>query len=69
MDVYHIYVQLGQLAHGAVDGVGDIVELQIEKDLVAAGFDLPHDGRAAAVKNFHTDLDERLFIREPVKKI
>ena len=49
--------------HGLFHGVGDVVQLQIQEDLVAPGLDLPDDGRAFGVEQLHADLHEGLFVR------
>ena len=43
-------------AHGLFDGVGNVVELQIQKDLVSPRLDLPHDLRALGIEQLHADL-------------
>ena len=68
VEVHHIHVQRGQDGHGLFDGVGDVVQLEIEKDLVASGLDLADDGRALGVEQLHADLHERLFAGEAVEK-
>ena len=68
MEVHHIHVQRGQDGHGLFDGVGDVVQLEIEEDLVASGLDLADDGRALGVEQLHADLHERLFAGETVEK-
>ena len=44
------------------------MELQIQKDLVSTGFDLPNDLRPFGIEKLHTDLHIGFLARELVKK-
>ena len=44
------------------------MQLQIQEDLVAPGPDLPDDGGAFGVEQFHADLHKGLFLCEAVQK-
>ena len=46
VEVEHVDVQPGEHRHGLFHRVRYVVELQIQKDLVAPGLDLPDNGRA-----------------------
>ena len=66
MDVHQVHIQRGQSGHSLFHGVGDIMQLQIQEDLVAPGPDLPDDGGAFGVEQLHADLHKGLFLREAV---
>ena len=68
VEVGHIHIQAGEDRHGLLHGVGDVVELQIQEDLVAAGLDLPDDGGALRVVELHADLHKGLLLGELVQK-
>ena len=68
MDVHQVHIQRGQSGHSLFHGVGDIMQLQIQEDLVAPGPDLPDDGGAFGVEQFHADLHKGLFLCEAVQK-
>ena len=61
MEVHHVHVQAGENAHGAPHGVGDVVELQIQEDLVAPGLDVPDHLGAFSVEELHADLHKGLL--------
>ncbi len=46
MDGQHADAKLGGRADGAGNGVGDVVELQVQKDFTAGGDELPDELRA-----------------------
>ena len=60
--------RLRKRAHAALDGVGDVAELEIEENLVAAALDLAHDLRPFGVEKLHADLHEGLFAGEAVEE-
>ena len=68
MEVGDIHIQIAQHCHGLFHGVGNIVELQIQKDLVTPGFDFPDDGRTLGIVQLHADLDKGLAAGEFVQK-
>ena len=68
VEVDHIHIEGGEHGHRFFHGVGDVVQLEIEEDLVAARLDLAHDGRAFGVEELHADLHEGLFAGEAVEK-
>ena len=68
MEVGDVYIQIPQDRHGLLDGVGDIVELQVQEDLVAPGLDLPDDFRPLGVVQLHADLHERLSAGELIQE-
>ena len=68
VEVYHVHVQPGEDGHGPLHRVGDVVELQVQKNLVSPGLDLPDDGGSPGVVQLHADLHEGLFLLEPVQK-
>ena len=68
MEIDHVHVQRGQRRHGLFDRVGDIVQLQIQKDAVAPGTDLPYNGGSLGVEQLHADLHKGLLLREAVQK-
>ena len=68
VEVGDVHVQIPQDGHGFFHGVGDVVELQVQKNLVPSGFDLPDDGGAFRVVQLHADLHEGLPAGEFVKK-
>ena len=68
VEVDHVHIEGGEHGHRFFHGVGDIVQLEIEEDLMAARLDLAHDGRAFSVEELHADLHKGLFAGEAVKK-
>ena len=60
VQIAHVDVQRGKHRHAAPYRVGDVVELEVEKDLVSAALDFAHDIRACGIKKLHAYLDERL---------
>ena len=65
----HVDSQLGQVAHGLVHGVGDIVELQIQEHIVAHGFQLADNVRPFAIEQLHADFHKGLFLLELAEEI
>ena len=63
VEVGHVHVQAGEDGHGLLDGVGNIVKLQVEEDLVATGLDLTDDGGTLGVVQLHADLHEGLSVQ------
>ncbi len=43
MDGEHADAELGSLADGAGDGIGDVVVLEVEKDVTAGGHEVADD--------------------------
>ena len=68
MDVADVHIQRGENTHGASNRVGNVVKLQIQKDLMAPAFDLPDDLWAFGTKQLHADLDERFALCEFIQK-
>ena len=68
VEVDDVHIQRRQGGHGLSHRVGDVVELQIQKDAVAPAADLPDDGGTLGVKQLHPHLDEGLFLCEAVQK-
>ena len=68
VEVGDVHIQVPQDGHGLLNGVGDVVELQIQEDLVAPGLDLPDDAGAFGVVQLHADLDKGLPAGELVQK-
>ena len=68
VEVHDVHIQRRQCRHGPFHGVGNVMQLQIQEDLVAPGPDLPHDGGAFGVKQLHADLHKGLFLCEAVQK-
>ena len=66
VEVHDVHIQRRQCRHGPFHGVGNVMQLQIQEDLVAPGPDLPHDGGAFGVKQLHADLHKGLFLGETV---
>ena len=68
VEVDHVHIEGGEHGHRFFHGVGDVVQLEIEEDLVAARLDLAHDRGALGVEKLHADLHERLLAGEAVEK-
>ena len=68
VQIGHVHVQLRERAHASPDGVGDVAELEVEENFVAAALDLAHDLRPFGVKEFHAHLDKGLFAGEAVEE-
>ena len=68
MEVGDVHVQIPQNGHGLFHGVGDVVKLQVQKNLVSPGFDLPDDGGAFRIVQLHADLYEGLTAGELIQK-
>ena len=61
MEVHHIHIQSGEDRHGPLHGVGDVVELQVQEDLVAPGLDVPDHLGALGIEQLHADLHKGLL--------
>ena len=68
VEVHQIHVQAGEHPHGLFHGIGDVVQLQIQKDPVAPGLEAPHDLRSLGIEELHADLHKGLFSRKAVQK-
>ena len=61
VEVHHIHIQSGEDRHGPLHGVGDVVELQVQEDLVAPGLDVPDHLGALGIEQLHADLHKGLL--------
>ena len=68
VEVHDVHIQRGQGGHGLFHGVGDVVELQVEENLMTASADIPHHLRPLGVEKLHTDLDKGLFAGKAIQK-
>ena len=68
VEIHDVHIQAGEHPHGLLDGVGDVVQLQIQKDPVAPALDLTHDLWADRIEKLHADLHKGLFFAEAVQK-
>ena len=68
VEVHDVHVQRGQGGHGLFHGVGNVVELQVEEDLMTASADIPHYLRPLGVEKLHADLDKGLFAGKAIQK-
>ena len=68
VEVGNVHIQVPQNGHGLLDGVGNVVELQIQKNLMPPGLDLPDDFRAFGIVQLHADLHKGLSAGELVQK-
>ena len=68
MYVGHIHIKFGKNAHSLLHCVGDIMELEVKKDLMPAAFDLSYYIIAGGIIQFHADLYERLLLFKFIKK-
>lgn len=64
----HVDAQPGGRANGAGNGVGDIVELEVEEDAMAATQDGLEDRRARGDKELEANLEPRTGVVQPVEK-
>ena len=69
MKVGHINVKSGKNRHCFFNGVGDIVEFEVEEDFMASCFDFANDGRAFCIEELHTDFYERFFALEFIEEL
>ncbi len=69
VQVGHVHVQPAQHGHALPDRVGNVAQLEIEENLVAARLDIAHDLRPLGVKQLHADLEIRLFAGELIQKV
>src|SRR5262249_37671741 len=58
MDGEETYRSFGYLRHGSLHGFADIVELEVEKDLLAFGDELADEVHAGGAVKLHADLVE-----------
>ena len=68
VEVDDIHIQRRERGHRLFDRVRDVVQLEVEKDLVAARADLAHDVRPFGIKQLHADLHKRLLVLKTVEK-
>ena len=68
VEVGDVHIQIAQHRHGLLHGVGNVVELQVKKNLVPPGLDFPDDAGAFGIVQLHADLDEGLAPGELVKE-
>ena len=68
VEVDHVHIQPGEHAHGLLHGVGNVVELQIQKDPVASGLDLPDNGGPLGIVQLHADLHKGLLPGELIEE-
>ena len=68
VEVHDVHIQRGQCRHGLFHGVGNVMQLEIQKDFMSATANFPHDGGPFGVKQLHADLHKGLFLREAVQK-
>ena len=68
VEVGDIHTQGGKHLHGLLNGVGDIVELKIQEDLMSATLDLANDLGTLCVVQLHADLYERLLFLELIQE-
>ena len=60
VQVGHVYIQLRKHMHGLLHRVGDIVELQVQKDLMSPCLNFPNNVRAFRIVQLHADFHIRL---------
>lgn len=65
----HAGSKSGGGAHGARHSVGDVVQFEIEKDIMAALQDGLEHGGAGGYEEFQTDLEPGAGVIEPVEKV
>ena len=63
-----MHAQPREVLHRLADGVGDVVQLEVEKDAVAALEDAADHIRACGVVQLHSDLHIGLFAAEAVEE-
>ena len=68
MDIHNVHIQRGQGRHGLFDSVGNVMELEIQKDLVSPRPDLPDNRGAFRIEQLHADLHKGLFLRKLIQK-
>ena len=68
VQVGHMHAQPREVLHRLADGVGDVVQLEVEKDAVAALEDAADHIRACGVVQLHSDLHIRSTLPEFIKK-
>ena len=56
MDRHHVDTQAGKHARGALHGVGNVVELEVEEHLETTGFEIAHEVGSAGIEELHADL-------------
>ena len=56
MNRHHVDTQAGKHARGALHGVGDVVELEVEEHLETTGLEVAHEVGAAGIEELHADL-------------
>ena len=68
VEVGDVHIQIAQHCHGLLDGVGNVVKLQIEENFMAPGLDFPHDAGAFGIVQLHADFHKGLAPGELVQK-
>ena len=66
--IRNVHIQLTQHRHGLLHGVGDVVELQIQENLMASGLQLPDNAGALGIVQLHADFHEGLAPGELVQE-
>ena len=66
VEVHDVHIQRRQCRHGLFHGVGNVMQLEIQKDFMSATANFPDDGRPFGVKQLHADLHKGLFLGETV---
>ena len=56
MQVADIYIQSRENRHGFFYGIGDIMQLEIQENLMSSCLDFLYDGRAFRIEQLHADL-------------
>ena len=68
VEVDDIHIQRRERGHRLFHRVRDVVQLEVEKDPMAARVDLAHDVRPFGIKQLHADLHKRLLVLKEVEK-
>ena len=68
MEVHQVHIQAAQDCHGLFHRVGNVVELQIQKNFVAPSLDLPDNLGTFGIVQLHADFHKGFFTGKPVQE-
>ena len=66
VDIDHIHTKRPDNLHSTTDGIGYIVQLEVEKNVMSTPLYLLHEAVSFGIEKLHTDLYEGFAIGETV---
>jgi len=64
VDIDHIHTKPSDNLHSTADGIGNIVQLEVEKNVVSTPLYLLHEAVSFGIEKLHTDLYEGKVLTE-----